>query len=171
LHAGCRIGSDGFGFAPLPDGTYQKIPQTGIVVLGDGVEVGANACIDRATLGATEVKDGVKIDNLVQLAHNVEIGAHSVIAAQTGIAGSTRLGKYCMIGGQVGIVGHLRIADGVKIDAQSGVNTSISEKGLAFRGSPIQPFQRQLRSELLFRKLEEMYKRIQTLEKALEQRD
>ncbi|MCI4670134.1 MAG: UDP-3-O-(3-hydroxymyristoyl)glucosamine N-acyltransferase [Bacteroidia bacterium] len=164
LHAGCVIGSDGFGFAPKPDGSFEKIPQTGNVKLGNFVEVGANATLDRATLGSTLVKDGVKIDNLVQVAHNVEIGESSVIAAQSGIAGSTRMGKYCMVGGQVGIVGHLQIADQTKIDAQSGVNRSIKETGKAFRGSPIQPFRQQLKSEVLFRKLDELQKRIQQLE-------
>ena len=166
LHAGCVIGSDGFGFAPKPDGSFEKIPQTGNVELGDFVEVGANATLDRATLGSTIVRKGVKLDNLVQVAHNVEIGENSVIAAQSGIAGSTKLGKYVMIGGQVGIVGHLKIADQTKIDAQSGVNRSIKEPGQAFRGSPIQPFRQQLKSEVLFRKLEELQKRIQQLENA-----
>lgn len=164
LHAGSVIGSDGFGFAPQEDGSFEKIPQTGNVKLEDFVEIGANATIDRATLGSTVIKSGVKLDNLVQIAHNVEVGENSVVAAQAGIAGSTKLGKYCMIGGQVGIVGHLNIADQTKIDAQSGVNRSIRETGKAFRGSPIQPFRQQLKSEVLFRKLEELQKRIQQLE-------
>ncbi|MEL6134729.1 MAG: UDP-3-O-(3-hydroxymyristoyl)glucosamine N-acyltransferase, partial [Bacteroidota bacterium] len=171
IHAGAVIGSDGFGFAPQADGSLKKIPQTGNVVLADDVEVGANATLDRATMGSTQVQQGVKIDNLVQIAHNVTLGSHSAIAAQTGIAGSTRMGSNCMIGGQVGIVGHLEIADKTQIDAQSGVNRSIKEEGQAFRGSPIQPFRQQLKSEVLFRKLEEMNKRIAILERALAQKE
>ena len=164
LHAGVCIGSDGFGFAPQADGTFEKIPQTGGVVLGDDVEIGANATIDRATLGNTEIDAGVKLDNLVQIAHNVKIGSHTVIAAQAGISGSTHIGAGCMVGGQAGLVGHLRIADGTKIDAQSGVIKSVSQSGLAFRGSPAQPYRQQLKSEILFRRLEEMNKRLQELE-------
>jgi UDP-3-O-[3-hydroxymyristoyl] glucosamine N-acyltransferase len=171
LHAGCCIGSDGFGFAPQADGSFKKIPQTGHVILEDEVEIGANACIDRATLGSTRISRGVKLDNLVQIAHNVEIDAYTVVAAQTGIAGSTRLGSGCMIGGQVGIVGHLQIADRSMIDAQSGVNRNIKQPGQAFRGSPIQPHRQQLKSEVMFRKLEDMYRRIQALEAALAERD
>lgn len=171
LHAGCCIGSDGFGFAPQPDGTYKKIPQLGHVVIEDAVEIGANTCVDRATFGATVVKAGAKLDNLVQLAHNVEIGENTVIAAQTGVAGSTHIGKACMLGGQVGVVGHLKIADHTMIDAQSGVNRTVEKPGQAFRGSPIQIHRQQLKSEVMFRKLEEMYRRINELEKALEKRD
>ena len=166
LHAGCVIGSDGIGFAPQADGRFQKIQQTGYVKLEAYVEVGANATLDRAPLGSTEVKAGVKLDNLVQVAHNVEIGENSVIAAQAGIAGSTKLGRYCMVGGQAGIVGHLEIADQTKIDAQSGVNRSIKEIGKAFRGSPIQEWRQQLKSEVMFRKLTELQQRIQQLENA-----
>ncbi|MDX2246366.1 MAG: UDP-3-O-(3-hydroxymyristoyl)glucosamine N-acyltransferase [Bacteroidia bacterium] len=171
IHAGSCIGSDGFGFAPQKDGTYKKIPQMGKVILEDNVEIGANTCIDRATFGNTIVKKGAKLDNLVQLAHNVEVGENTVIAAQTGVAGSTRIGKACMLGGQVGVVGHLKIADRTLIDAQSGVNRSIPESGLAFRGSPIQLHRQQLKSEVLFRKLEEMYRRIAELEKILANRE
>lgn len=171
LHAGCRIGSDGFGFAPQPDGSFQKIPQTGNVVIEDEVEIGANTCIDRATLGHTRIGRGVKLDNLVQIAHNVEIAPYTVVAAQAGIAGSTRLGSGCMIGGQVGIVGHLQVADRSLIDAQSGVNRSIRQPGQAFRGSPIQPHRQQLKSEVMFRKLADMYQRIQALEAALAERE
>ena len=167
IHSGARIGCDGFGFIPLKDGSYQKVPQTGWVEIQDEVEIGANTTIDRATLGKTVVEKGVKLDNLVHLAHNVEVGSHTVIAAQAGIAGSTSIGKYSMIGGQAGIVGHLKIANRTRIDAQSGVNCSIPEEGGAFRGSPIQPHRSQLKSEVLFRKLEEMYKRIQQLEAQL----
>jgi len=168
IHAGARIGSDGFGFAPQADGSFQKIPQLGKVVIEDEVEIGANACIDRATMGETRIKRGVKLDNLVQIAHNVEIGQYSVIAAQSGIAGSTTLAEQCMLGGQVGVVGHLELAKGTKIDAQSGVNKSIKTPGQAFRGSPIQPFRDQLRSEMVFRKLADMYKQMQQLEEKLQ---
>lgn len=167
IHAGSCIGSDGFGFAPQADGSFQKIPQLGRVVLEDEVELGANTCIDRATMGETRIKKGVKLDNLVQIAHNVEIGANSVIAAQSGIAGSTTLEENCMLGGQVGVVGHLHIAKGSKIDAQSGVNKSIKEPGKAFRGSPVQLYRDQLRSEMVFRKLADMYKRIDELEQKI----
>ena len=164
LHAGVCLGSDGFGFAPQADGTFQKIPQTGGVILGDQVEIGANTTIDRATIGNTEIQLGTKLDNLVQIAHNVKIGQHTVIAAQAGIAGSTQVGKGVMIGGQAGLVGHLKIADGSKIDAQSGVNKSIKDPNLAFRGSPAQAYRQQLKSEVLFRKLSEMNERVRVLE-------
>lgn len=164
VHAGAVIGSDGFGFLPQADGSFQKVPQTGNVIIEADVEIGANCCIDRATIGSTLIRTGAKLDNLIQLAHNVEIGSHSVLAAQAGIAGSTKLGKYCMIGGQAGIVGHLHIADQTRIDAQSGVNRSIKEGGQAFRGSPIQPFRQQLKSEVLFRKLAEMSQQIHYLQ-------
>ncbi|MDP5170768.1 MAG: UDP-3-O-(3-hydroxymyristoyl)glucosamine N-acyltransferase, partial [Bacteroidia bacterium] len=171
VHAGTVVGADGFGFAPQADGSYRKIPQLGIVELADGVELGANSCIDRATTGKTYLKAGAKVDNLVQIAHNVEIGEHSVIAAQTGISGSTVLGKGVMVGGQAGFVGHISIADGTKVDAQSGVNKTIKEPGQAFRGSPIQPHRNQLKSELMFRKLVEMEERIRFLESVLQEKD
>ncbi len=168
IHAGTVIGADGFGFAPQGDGTFKKIPQLGIVEVEDGVEIGANACIDRATIGKTLIKAGVKLDNLVQVAHNVQVGEHSVIAAQSGISGSTTIGKSVMVGGQVGFVGHIQIADGTRIDAQSGVNKSIKEPNLAFRGSPIQIHRQQLKSELYFRKLVDMEARIRDLESRLD---
>ena len=124
LHAGSVIGADGFGFAPTPQG-YEKIPQIGIVVLEDDVEIGANTCVDRATMGATIIHSGVKLDNLVQIAHNDEIGSHTVMAAQVGIAGSTKVGEWCMFGGQTGIAGHIRIGDHVDLGAQSGVPSSL----------------------------------------------
>ncbi|BDW76596.1 hypothetical protein BFINE_23910 [Bacteroides finegoldii DSM 17565] len=120
LHSGAVIGADGFGFAPTPNG-YDKIPQIGIVILEDKVDIGANTCVDRATMGATIVHSGAKIDNLVQIAHNDEIGSHTVMAAQVGIAGSTKIGEWCMFGGQVGIAGHIKIGDKVGLGAQSGV--------------------------------------------------
>lgn len=165
VHAGAVIGADGFGFAPQADGSYKKIPQLGVVVLEDEVEIGANTCIDRAAMGETLLQKGVKLDNLVQVAHNVAIGAHTVMAAQAGVAGSARIGAGCMIGGQAGLVGHIRLADGVKIDAQSGVNRSLEKSGAAYRGSPVQPHRDQLRTEVLLRQLAEMEKRIRELEK------
>lgn len=169
IHSGTVIGADGFGFAPQADGTFKKIPQLGIVEVEDGVEIGANACIDRATIGKTLIRSSVKLDNLVQVAHNVEIGEHTVVAAQSGISGSTTLGKSVMVGGQAGFVGHIKIADGTRIDAQSGVNKSIKEPNLAFRGSPIQVHRQQLKSELYFRKLVDMEARIRDLESRLDQ--
>jgi UDP-3-O-[3-hydroxymyristoyl] glucosamine N-acyltransferase len=135
IHSGTIIGSDGFGFAPQEDGTYNKVPQIGNVILEDDVEVGSCTTIDRATLGSTIVRKGVKLDNQIQIAHNVEIGENTVIASQTGIAGSTKIGKNCMIGGQVGIVGHITIGDNVRIQAQSGVGKSIKD-GETLQGSP-----------------------------------
>jgi len=135
IHSGTTIGSDGFGFAPQEDGSYAKVPQTGNVIIEDDVEIGANTTIDRATLGSTIIRQGVKLDNHIQIAHNVEIGAHTVIASQTGIAGSTKIGKYCQIGGQVGIVGHITIGNHVKIQAQSGVNKSLKDNDVV-QGSP-----------------------------------
>ncbi|MCS7027803.1 MAG: UDP-3-O-(3-hydroxymyristoyl)glucosamine N-acyltransferase [Bacteroidia bacterium] len=168
LHSGCVVGSDGFGFAPQADGSYKKIPQIGNVIIEDNVEIGANTTIDRATLGSTYIRNGVKLDNLIQIAHNVEVGSHTVIAAQTGISGSTKIGKYCMIGGQVGIVGHLKIADGTQIGAQSGISNDIEEPKTAWRGSPAQPYRKQLRTEVLWRKLPEMYQELQSLKQEVE---
>jgi len=136
IHAGAIIGSDGFGFAPKPDGTYEKIPQLGIVVIEDDVEIGSNSTIDRATMGDTRICKGVKIDNLVQVAHNVVIGENTVIAAQTGISGSTKIGKSCMIAGQVGIAGHIEIADRTVLMAQSGIPNNIKEPGKTYFGYP-----------------------------------
>lgn len=168
VHAGTVIGSDGFGHAPLPDGSYMKIPQLGNVIIEDNVEIGANSTIDRATMGSTIIHQGVKIDNLVQIAHNVEIGEHTVIAAQTGISGSTKIGKRCLIGGQVGFVGHITIADGTRINAQSGVSKSIEEPGKAFTGSPAFNYTESLRSQVVFRHLPSLRLKIEQLEKELE---
>jgi UDP-3-O-[3-hydroxymyristoyl] glucosamine N-acyltransferase len=139
IHSGTSIGSDGFGFAPRSDGSYEKIPQMGIVVVEDDVEIGANCAIDRATLGETRIKKGAKLDNLIQIAHNVVIGENTVIAAQTGIFGSTKIGKNNMIGGQVGFTGHLEIADNTKFGAQSGVHRSVKESGKTLFGYPAIP--------------------------------
>ncbi len=167
IHAGTVVGSDGFGFAPQADGSLKKVPQTGNVVIEDGVEIGAGTTIDRATIGSTLIKAGAKIDNLVQVAHNVEIGNNTVIAAQTGISGSTRLGNNIMIGGQAGIVGHLQIADGTRINAQSGVTKSIKQPGTAITGSPAYEYTAALRSQVAARRLPEMEKRLAALEKQL----
>ncbi|MCA0380767.1 MULTISPECIES: UDP-3-O-(3-hydroxymyristoyl)glucosamine N-acyltransferase [Phnomibacter] len=166
VHAGTVIGSDGFGFAPQADGTFKKVPQMGNVVLEDDVEVGSNSTIDRATIGSTMVHAGAKIDNLVQIAHNVEIGSHTVIAAQTGISGSTKVGKGVMIGGQVGIVGHIKIGDGAKINAQSGVSKSL-DNGKAVTGSPAYDYTSALRSQAVSRRLPELEKKVKELEAAI----
>jgi UDP-3-O-[3-hydroxymyristoyl] glucosamine N-acyltransferase len=171
VHSGAVIGSDGFGFAPQADGSFKKIPQTGIVQLEDDVEIGAGCTIDRATLGETLIRKGAKLDNLIQVAHNVEIGEHTVIAAQTGISGSTKIGKNCMVGGQVGIVGHIKLADGTRIGAQSGVSKSVDDVGKALRGSPAQDYKQQLRSEAVFRNLDELDKRLHRLEKEIASRN
>lgn len=171
IHSGTVIGSDGFGFAPQADGSLKKIPQTGIVLIEDNVEIGANCTIDRATLGATIIRKGAKLDNLIQVAHNVEIGENTVIAAQTGVSGTTRIGRGCMIGGQVGIVGHIQLADGTRVGAQSGISKSVTQPGRILRGSPAQEFQKQLRSEALFRQLDEMAKKIATLEQILQEKE
>ncbi len=167
LHAGVVIGSDGFGFAPQDDKNYKKVPQIGNVILEDRVEIGANTCIDRATLGSTIIRRGVKIDNLIQIAHNVEIGENTVIAAQTGISGSTKIGKNCMIGGQVGLIGHLTIADEVKIAAQAGVGKSITEVGAIVEGSPAFNIRDYQRSYVHFRRLDQLVKRVNELERKL----
>jgi UDP-3-O-[3-hydroxymyristoyl] glucosamine N-acyltransferase len=164
LHSGTVIGSDGFGFAPDAANNYRKVPQTGNVIIEDHVEVGANTTIDRATLGSTVIRKGVKLDNLIQIAHNVEIGENTVIAAQTGVAGSTKIGKDCMIGGQVGIVGHITIADGVKIAAQSGVGSSITAPGSIVQGSPAFDIGSYKRAYVGFRNLNKLEERVRQLE-------
>ncbi|HNP53425.1 MAG TPA: UDP-3-O-(3-hydroxymyristoyl)glucosamine N-acyltransferase [Ferruginibacter sp.] len=168
IHAGTVIGSDGFGFAPQPDGTLKKVPQIGNVVVEDQVEIGANSTIDRATIGSTIIRSGAKLDNLLQIAHNVEIGNHSVIAAQTGISGSTKIGRNVMIGGQAGIVGHIQIADGSKINAQSGVSKSIKTPNAAVTGSPAYDYTAALRSQAITRNLPQLEKRIKDLEALVE---
>jgi UDP-3-O-[3-hydroxymyristoyl] glucosamine N-acyltransferase len=164
IHAGTVIGSDGFGFAPQVDGSYKKVPQMGNVVIENNVEIGANTCIDRATMGSTTVCTGTKLDNLLQIAHNVEIGEDSVIAAQTGISGSTKIGKRAMIGGQVGIVGHITIAEGVKIGAQSGINGNVTEKNISLNGTPAFDHMSSLKSLSIFRKLPSLAKKVDELE-------
>lgn len=167
LHPNAVIGSDGFGFAPQSDGTFKKIPQLGIVELGDNVEIGTNTVIDRATMGKTLIEKGVKLDNLIQIAHNVTVGENTVIAAQAGIAGSTKIGSNCMIGGQVGIVGHISIANGTKIQAQSGINKTVKNENTALFGSPALLYNDFLRSNAVFKQLPELLKRVDELEKQL----
>lgn len=164
IHSGVVLGSDGFGFAPSAANDYKKVPQIGNVVLEDFVEIGSNSTVDRATMGSTVIRKGVKLDNLIQVAHNVEIGENTVIAAQTGIAGSTKLGKNMMIGGQVGIVGHIQLADEVKIAAQSGIGQSIVRKGEIVQGSPAFSIGDYKRSYVLFRGLPKLRAQIIKLE-------
>lgn len=171
VHSGAIIGSDGFGFAPREDGSYDKIPQIGNVIVGNDVEIGANTVVDRATLGSTRIHNGVKLDNLIQIAHNVEVGAHTVVAAQTGVSGSTKIGQRVVLGGQVGVVGHISIADGSQIQAQSGVNRSIVEENKKWGGSPAFPYNNELRSQVLYSKLPELEKRIAELERQLKEKN
>ncbi len=166
LHAGVVIGGDGFGFTPNAENNYAKVPQIGNVVIEDNVEIGANTTIDRATLGSTIIRKGVKLDNLIQIAHNVEIGENTVIAAQTGVAGSTKIGKNCMIGGQVGIIGHLTIGDKVMIAAQSGIGADLKD-GEIVQGSPAFGVGEYKRSYVVFRRLPELNAKIAELEKWL----
>ena len=163
IHAGAVIGSPGFGFAPQKDGTYRDIPQTGNVVLEDKVRIGANTTIDCATLGSTILREGTKIDNLVQIAHNVEIGKHTVVAAHTGISGSTKIGNYCVLAGQVGIVGHISLADKTTVGAQSGVSKSITQSGTIIQGSPAFDYKQNLRALAVFRRLPELQKQLDEL--------
>ena len=167
IHAGTVIGGDGFGFAPQADGSFKKVPQIGNVIIEDNVEIGSNATIDRATIGSTIIRSGAKLDNLIQIAHNVEVGTNTVIAAQAGVSGSTKIGNNVMIGGQAGVVGHIQIADYSKINAQSGVSKSIKIPRSAVTGSPAFDYTSALRSQALTRNLPEMEKRITELENQL----
>lgn len=167
IHSGAVIGSDGFGFAPQKNGDYKKIPQTGIVVLGDSVEVGSNSTIDRATLGVTSIGNGVKLDNQIQVAHNVEIGDNTVIAAQTGIAGSSKIGKNCVIGGQAGIAGHITIGDNVKIQGQSGVISNVKNDSL-IQGTPAFSYNDYNKSYVYFKNLPNILKEINQIIKKLD---
>jgi UDP-3-O-[3-hydroxymyristoyl] glucosamine N-acyltransferase len=169
IHSGTVIGADGFGFAPQADGTYKKVPQIGHVIIEDDVEIGSNTTIDRATMGATVIRKGVKLDNLIQIAHNVEVGEHTVIAAQAGISGSTKLGKGCMIGGQVGMVGHIQVADGTRINAQSGLSKSVEQPNTALTGSPAFDYRTSLKSQAIYRNLPELQQRVAKLEEELKQ--
>lgn len=164
IHSGVVIGSDGFGFAPQKDGSYKKVPQTGNVVIEDLVEIGANTVIDRGTMGSTLIKKGVKLDNLIQIAHNVEIGENTVIASQAGVSGSTKLGKNVMVGGQAGFVGHIKIADGTKINAQSGVSKGTDKPNLSLTGSPAMDFREAYRMLAMMKRLPELEQKIASLE-------
>lgn len=167
LHAGCVIGADGFGFAPSPQG-YDKIPQIGIVIIEDNVEVGANTCIDRATMGATVIHQGVKLDNLIQIAHNVEVGSHTVMASQGGVAGSAKIGEWCVFAGQVGVAGHIKVGDHVTIGAQSGIPGN-TKSGSTLMGYPAIDPKLFARSSVIFKKLPDMYEQMGRLQKELEE--
>ena len=167
IHSNVVIGGDGFGFTPQEDGTYKKVAHVGNVIIEADVEIGSNTTIDRGTMGSTFIRKGVKLDNLIQIGHNVDIGENTVIAAQTGIAGSTKIGRNCRIGGQVGFVGHVSIADGTQIQAQSGIAGPIKEPNTALFGSPAIPYKDYIRSYAIFRKLPELYKKIHWIDKQL----
>ncbi len=169
IHAGSIIGSDGFGFAPKEDGSYQKIPQLGNVIIEDDVEIGSNTTIDRATIGSTIIKKGVKIDNLIQIAHNVEIGENTVIAAQVGISGSTKIGKGVMMGGQSGTIGHVIIADGIKIAARTGITKDFKEAGITLSGYPAREQSAFLRAQVAQKNLPALEKRVKELEIMVQQ--
>lgn len=168
LHSGAVIGSDGFGFAPIEDGSFHKIPQLGNVIIEDNCEIGANTCIDRATMGSTIIRKGVKLDNLIQVAHNVEIGEHTVIASQTGISGSTKIGHHNMIGGQVGFVGHIVVAPYTKINAQSAVASHIKKEGLVLSGSPVIDIKQHFKATVVYKNLPELERKVRELEAALD---
>lgn len=166
MHAGSVVGSDGFGFAPTPDG-YSKIPQIGIVTIEDDVEIGANTCIDRSTMGSTYVRKGVKLDNMVQIAHNTDIGENTVMSAQVGIAGSTKVGQWCMFGGQVGIAGHITIGDKVNLGAQSGVPSSL-DSNQTLIGTPPVPQMKFFRTAAISQRLPEIYSHLRALQKQVD---
>ncbi len=167
LHSGCVIGADGFGFAPSANG-YEKIPQIGIVTIEDDVEIGANACVDRSTMGSTYVRKGVKLDNLVQIAHNCEVGENTVMSAQVGVAGSTKIGQWCMFGGQVGIAGHIVIGDRVQSGAQSGILGGLEKGHAVVQGSPAVPYKNFARSSVVYKKLPEMYTELNRMREELD---
>jgi len=167
IHSGAIIGSDGFGFAPNADGTYNKISQIGNVVIEDNVEIGSNTTIDRATMGSTIIRKGVKLDNLIQIAHNVEIDENTVVAAQAGISGSTKIGKNVIIGGQAGIVGHLNIPNGTQLQAKTGLSRSIKEEGQKWAGAPASPYSAHMRAQVALNRLPELEKKVLELEKII----
>ncbi|MCF8225090.1 MAG: UDP-3-O-(3-hydroxymyristoyl)glucosamine N-acyltransferase [Bacteroidales bacterium] len=171
FHSGVVIGGDGFGFVPNDSNVYSKIPQLGNVIIEDGVEIGANSTVDRATMGSTIIRKGVKLDNLIMVAHNVEIGENTVIAAQTGIAGSTKLGENCLLGGQVGLAGHIKIAPGVKIGAQSGINNTVKKEGAVIMGSPAYDLQSFYKSYAVFRHLPELRKQLIDIDNRLRENE
>ena len=168
IHAGTVIGSDGFGFAPQSDNEFRKIPQLGNVIIEDNVEIGSNVAIDRATMGSTIIRRGVKLDNLIQIGHNVEIGENTVMAGQTGVSGSCKVGKNCMFGGQVGLAGHLKVADGTKIGAQAGIPSDIKKENSVVLGSPAIDVRDFMKSSVVFKKLPEMWKKMGDLERQVE---
>lgn len=168
IHSGTIIGGDGFGFAPTEDGTFRKIPQIGNVIIEKDVEIGANTCIDRATMGSTVIKSGVKLDNLIQIGHNVVVGENTVMAAQCGIAGSTKIGRNVMMGGQVGVIGHLTIADNVKVGSQSGIGHNVEKEGEVLLGSPAMNGLQNHRVQAALKKLPEMQRTLRTLAKEIE---
>ena len=170
IHSGAILGADGFGFAPNESGEYSKVPQTGNVILEDHVDIGAGTTIDRATLGSTILRRGVKLDNQIQIAHNVEIGEHTAIAAQTGVAGSTKIGKHCLIGGQVGIVGHITIGDRVKIQAQSGIGRNVKDDEV-LQGSPALPYADYNKSYVHFKNLPKLVKRLFAVESSIQSKN
>lgn len=167
VHAGAVLGSDGFGFAPQEDGSYKTIPQVGNVILEDHVSIGANTTIDCATFDSTIIREGVKLDNLIQIGHNVEIGKHTVIASQTGVSGSTKVGEYSMIGGQVGLAGHIQLGARMKIAAQSGLSKSVKEEGKILFGSPAFDHLQYMKSAMLFKRLPELNQKIRELEEKI----
>lgn len=169
IHSGAIIGSDGFGFAPTEDGSYKKISQIGNVVIEDNVEIGSNTTIDRATMGSTIIRKGVKLDNLIQIAHNVEIGENTVIAAQAGISGSTKIGENVVIGGQAGVVGHIYIPNRTQLQAQTGLSRSIKDEGQKWAGSPAAPYSVHMRSVVSLHRLPELEKKVSELEKIIKE--
>lgn len=168
IHSGCVVGADGFGFAPTPNG-YEKIPQIGIVIVEDNVEIGANTCIDRATMGATIIHAGAKLDNLIQIAHNDEIGSHTVMAAQCGVAGSTKIGEWCMFGGQTGFAGHIKVADKTYTGAQSGIAGSVKNPGTTIMGYPAFDNKNFVKSHIVFKQLPDLAKQLHELQKKVEE--
>lgn len=168
IHSGAVIGSDGFGFAPIEDGSFHKIPQLGNVIIEDNCEIGANTCIDRATMGSTIIRKGVKLDNLIQVAHNVEIGEHTVIAAQTGISGSTKIGHHNMIGGQVGFVGHIIVAPYTKINAQSAVASHVKKEKLVLSGTPAIDIKQHFKATVVYKNLPELERQVRELKAELD---
>ena len=168
IHSSTVIGSDGFGFAPQADGTYSKVSQIGNVIIEDWVEIGSNTSIDRATMGSTVIRQGVKLDNLIQLAHNVEVGANTVIASQTGVSGSTKIGENSIIGGQVGIVGHISLAKGTQVQAKSGISRTIEEEGKKWAGAPATNYNQHMRAQVVLNRLPELEKKIEELERKLQ---
>ncbi len=167
FHSGVVIGAEGFGFAPQKDGSYKNIPQLGNVIIEDDVCIGANTTVDRATIGSTILRKGVKLDNLIQVGHNVEIGEHTVIAAQVGIAGSAKIGKYCAIGGQTGIAGHIEIANKTRMGGKTGVNKTITQENTTIQGNPAQSYISYMKASAIFRRLPDLDKKVEELEKKL----